>query len=118
MGTLPVEDRCVVTSGVYERFACIDGCRYHHIVDPRTGYPAKSGLASVTLVGKNGTALDALATAALILGMERSLPLLTKEGMDAVLVTDRGQVFITRGLKNEFSLLNKTNIVGAEASVA
>ena len=118
MGTLPVEDRCVVTSGVYERFAYIDGCRYHHIVDPRTGYPAKSGLASVTLVGKNGTALDALATAALILGMERSLPLLTKEGMDAVLVTDRGQVFITRGLKNEFSLLNKTNIVGAEASVA
>ena len=109
MGTLMLEDRILVTSGVYERFAYMGGRRYHHVVDPRTGYPSQSGLVSVSLVGENGTALDALATAALILGPEQSAPLLQEQGMDAVFVTDRGQVLVTRGLKNEFHLLNKTN---------
>ena len=119
MGTLMLEDRLAVTSGVYERFACLGGHRYHHIVDPRTGYPSKSGFMSVTLVGENGAALDALATAALILGPERSMPLLTEQGMDAIFVTDQGQVLITRGLKNEFRLTNKTNTMSdGQVSVA
>lgn len=118
MGTLMLEDRCAVTSGVYERFAAIDGRRYHHIVDPRTGFPAQSGVVSVTLVGDDGAALDALATAALILGPEQSVPLLTAQHMDAVFVTDQGQVLITRGLKNEFHLLNKTTARDAQARVA
>ena len=119
MGTLMVEDRCVVTSGVYERFTFVDGHRYHHIVDPRTGYPAKSCLVSVTLVGENGTALDALATAALILGPEKAMPLLTAQAMDAIFVTDKGQVLLSRGLKNEFRLLNKQNNArGAQVRVA
>ena len=118
MGTLMLEDRCVVTSGVYERFAWVDGRRYHHIVDPHTGYPAHSGLVSVSLVGESGTALDALATAALILGPERSMPLLTSQGMDAVFVTDRGQVLVTRGLKKEFHLLDQNNTSTDDMSVA
>ena len=118
MGTLMLEDRCVVTSGVYERFACVDGRRYHHIVDPRTGYPAHSGLVSVSLVGESGTALDALATAALILGPERSAPLLTSQGMDAVFVTEQGQVLVTKGLKNQFRLLNQKNTTADARSVA
>ena len=118
MGTLMLEDRVAVTSGVYERFVCLDGHRYHHIADPRTGFPAKGGLVSVTLVGERGAALDALATAALILGPEKAVPLLDREAIDAVFVTDQGQVLVTRGLKNEFRLLNKTNTAGAEASVA
>lgn len=119
MGTLMVEDRCVITSGVYERFAYVDGHRYHHIADPRTGYPARSGLVSVTLVGEEGAALDALATAALVLGPEKAMPLLTEQAMDAIFVTDQGQVFLTKGLKNEFHLLNKqTNARGAQVRVA
>ena len=119
MGTLMLEDRLAVTSGVYERFARLGGHRYHHIVDPRTGYPSKSGLMSVTLVGENGAALDALATAALILGPEKSMPLLAEQGMDAIFVTDQGQVLITRGLKNEFRLTNKTNTMSdGQVSVA
>ena len=65
-----------------------------------------------------GAALDALATAALILGPEKSAPLLVDQGMDAIFVTDRGQVLITRGLKNQFRLLNKTNTADADLSVA
>ena len=118
MGTLMLEDRVAVTSGVYERFAYLNGHRYHHIADPRTGFPSNSGLVSVTLVGERGTALDALATAALILGPERSASLLRAEGADAVFVTDQGQVLITRGLKNEFRLLNKANTGDARMSVA
>ena len=114
MGALMLEDRIAVTSGVYERFAWVDGHRYHHITDPRTGCPAKSGLMSVTLVGEQGAALDALATAALILGPEQSVPLLNAQCMDAIFVTDRGQVLVTRGLKNEFRL----NTTGARLSVA
>ena len=114
MGALMLEDRVAVTSGVYERFAWVDGHRYHHITDPRTGCPAKSGLMSVTLVGEQGAALDALATAALILGPEQSVPLLNAQCMDAIFVTDRGQVLVTRGLKNEFRL----NTTGARLSVA
>ena len=114
MGTLTLEDRVAVTSGVYERFAWVDGHRYHHIADPRTGCPAKSGLVSVTLVGEQGATLDALATAALILGPEKTVPLLTRENMDAVFVTDRGRVLVTRGLKNLFRL----NTAGAHLSVA
>ena len=118
MGTLMLEDRIAVTSGVYERFAYMDGYRYHHVVDPRTGYPSKSGLVSVTLVGENGGALDAFATAALILGMEKSAPMLAEQGMDAVFVTEQGQVFVTRGLKRQFHLHNTTNTAGAQMSVA
>lgn len=118
MGTLSLEDRIAVTSGVYERFACLDGRRYHHIVDPRTGYPARSGLVSVTLVGERGMALDAMATAALILGPEQSMPLLGAEDMDAIFVTDQGHVLVTRGLKNEFHLLHKTNTGSARMGVA
>ena len=118
MGTLMLEDRIAVTSGVYERFAYMDGYRYHHVVDPRTGYPSKSGLVSVTLVGENGGALDAFTTAALILGMEKSAPMLAEQGMDAVFVTEQGQVFVTRGLKRQFHLYNTTNTAGAQMSVA
>jgi thiamine biosynthesis lipoprotein len=119
LGTLMLEDSCVVTSGVYERFVCIEGRRYHHIVDPRTGFPAQSGLGSVSLVGQDGTALDAMATAALIMGPEQSVPLLAALDMEAVFVTTHGQIFVTRGLKNAFRLWNKPNTnTGAQQSVA
>lgn len=119
LGTLMLDDSCVVTSGVYERFVCIEGRRYHHIVDPRTGFPAQRGLVSVSLVGQDGTALDAMATAALILGPEQSVPLLAALDMEAVFVTTHGQIFVTRGLKNAFRLWNKPNAnTGAQQSVA
>ena len=109
MGTLTLKDRIAVTSGVYERCALVEGRQCHHIVDPCTGFPARSGLVSVTVVGERGAAQDALATAALILGIDQSAPLLQQQGMEAVFVTDRGQVLVTRGLKNDFTLLNQKN---------
>lgn len=67
----------VVTSGVYERFFTgEDGTLYHHILNPDTGYPALSGLLSVTIIGSESAVCDGLSTACFVLGVERGLALL------------------------------------------
>ena len=102
MGTLLLDNRCAVTSGSYERFVRIDGRTFHHIIDPRTGYPSDSGLVSVTLVGRNATVLDALATASFILGPFHALPLLKRYGIEAIFIKADGKVLKTEGLSNTF----------------
>lgn len=67
-GTLRMECFALVTSGDYERFRDVDGVRYSHIVDPRTGKTASAGVAGVTVVGSDATLADALATGLLVLG--------------------------------------------------
>lgn len=70
MGRLRISDLALVTSGSYEKYLIRDGVRYHHIIDPRTGFPAQSGLFGVTLIGQSAMVLDALSTAVFIQGME------------------------------------------------
>ncbi|MBN2426988.1 MAG: FAD:protein FMN transferase [Deltaproteobacteria bacterium] len=72
-----LKDVAVVTSGDYERFFEKDGVRYHHLFDPRTGYPSQASR-SVTVLAENATLADALATAAFVLGPEKGLDLLKK----------------------------------------
>lgn len=105
MGRVSLSDKCAVTSGDYERFYEVDGTRYHHIVDPRTGYPSRSGLRSVTLIGECALALDALSTAVFVLGAEAGLPLMREAGIEAVFVTDQLDVFCSEGLRGNFELL-------------
>ena len=105
MGRVLISDSCAVTSGDYERFYEVEGTRYHHIVDPRTGYPSRSGLRSVTLIGTSALALDALSTAVFVLGAEKGLPLIQQAGVEAVFVTDTLDVFCTEGLRGNFELL-------------
>ena len=105
MGRITITDACVVTSGDYERYYEVDGVRYHHILDPKTGYPARAGLRSVTLIGQSALELDALSTVVFVRGAEEGLPLLRQAGVDAVLVTDKLDVFCTEGLKKSFELL-------------
>jgi thiamine biosynthesis lipoprotein len=70
-GVLRVREKSIVTAGVYERYFIQDGRRYHHILDPFTGYPADTGLLSVTIVSDNSARGDALSTACLLLGAEK-----------------------------------------------
>lgn len=106
MGKVLVSDRALVTSGSYERFFDLDGVRYHHIIDPRTGFPAQSGLLGVTLIGSSAMELDALSTAVFVLGMERGLPLLEQRDIQAVFITQSYDVLTTPALKDYFSLVN------------
>lgn len=104
LGTLSIFDGFISTSGSYEKFFTEDGVTYHHILDPDTGYPAESGLVSVTVKGSSGALSDALSTACFVLGLEESLPLIEKFDAEAVFVTEKNEIFITAGLKEGFTL--------------
>ncbi len=92
------------TSGGYERYFESDGVTYHHIIDPSTGYPAQSGLLSVTTVAADPALADAWSTALFVLGPDRALELWrsgegTVAGMELILVTQDQQVYVTQGLE-------------------
>ncbi|MDR0197056.1 MAG: FAD:protein FMN transferase [Oscillospiraceae bacterium] len=91
---LPREDGCtaIMTSGTYQRFFERDGKRYHHILDPKTGYPASSGIVSATVMMTRGSGAeaDALATAIIVEGEE-----FARERVEqAVLITDDGEIIM------------------------
>lgn len=109
VGTVGLENAFAVTSGGYERFFEENGVTYHHIIDPATGYPARSGLVSVTVVADcltegNGAMCDALSTALFVLGEEKALEL-WRSGVydfDLVLVTEDDRVVVTDGIAEGF----------------
>jgi len=89
----------VVTSGNYEKFAMIEGKRYSHIINPKTGYPA-SGLASVTILGDSAEKANGFSTAIMVLGLEKGMKLLSRfPDLQGILVTDEGDVMTTPNLR-------------------
>ncbi len=99
---LAVSDGAVVTSGDYESFFEIDGVRYSHILDPRTGYPVRQ-LRSVTILCPDAELADALATAVSVLGKERGLGLVNRlEGVEALVVDARGEIHVSEHLQSHY----------------
>lgn len=108
LGSLTMKQNGVIsTSGDYERYFMDGDKRYHHILDPKSGYPAESGLSSVTIVCEEGIVSDGLSTACFVLGYENSLPLLEQYDAEAIFVTTENQVIVTEGLRSAFSLTNE-----------
>jgi thiamine biosynthesis lipoprotein len=94
--TLKVTDTAVATSGDYQQFVMIEGRRYGHIMDRRTGTSA-AGLASVTIIADNATDADALATSVSVMGAEKGLALVEKRaGTEAILITSGPKYEVTR----------------------
>ncbi len=105
LGIIDVDGNVMVsTSGDYEKYFEVDGKRYHHIFDPRTGYPADNGLISVTIVSDNGMLSDVMSTACFVMGLEDGMEYANKKGVEAIFVTDQKEVYITKGLKKTFRL--------------
>ncbi len=98
---LEITDKAVVTSGNYEKFVEIDGKKYSHIIDPRSGMPV-SGLKSVTIFSGNAELADALATAVFVLGKEVGLDLINQlKGIECLLITEAGELFSSANLNLE-----------------
>lgn len=112
LGTLAVREGFVSTSGSYEKTFSQGGKTYHHLLDPRTGYPAESGLVSVTVWSGEGVLSDALSTACFVMGLENALPLLEKFEAQAVFVTEDDIVLVTEGLRESFALENENYRLG------
>jgi len=97
---LNLEDTSVVTSGNYERYFLKDGVRYHHIINPETGYPAKNGIISSTVISHNSSYADALSTSFYILGVERSFDLVEKlKDIKIILLTEDNKAYVSEKLK-------------------
>lgn len=107
LGLLEITDRAIVTSGSYQRNFVEKDLFYHHILDPRTGYPADNELLSVTIVTKSGTYADALSTGLFVLGMEESLKIWKRtQDFEVIFVTKDQKVYITEGLDKSFKSLS------------
>lgn len=106
VGVLSVSDKAVVTSGSYERyFIGEDGKQYGHIIDPSTGYPAESGLMSAAVIAKEGKLCDALSTSLFVMGLDKAADYWRgNKNFDMILITEDGEIYITEGIKDSFSL--------------
>ncbi len=105
LAIVPLSDSTVVTSGDYQRFFTENGLRFHHIIDPSTGFPAE-GVISVTIVAASATVADVFSTAVFILGVDDGQKLIeTLDDIEAIIVDAQGQVWVSSGLEGQIQLL-------------
>ena len=105
IGVLEIAGKAVITSGGYERYFEKDGKTYHHIIDPATGYPADSGLKSVTIISSDGTLADGLSTSLFIMGIDKAKEYwrANSDKFDAILLTNDNKQYVTEGIYSDYS---------------
>ena len=113
LGVLDISDKCVITSGGYERYFDQGGVRYHHIIDPRTGFPADSGIISATIVSDDGTLADGLSTSLFIMGLEAAEKYwrANSDRFDFILEDKSGKLYVTEGAADLLTTDAKTEII-------
>ena len=116
IGVVDVSDKAVITSGGYERYFEQDGKIYHHIIDPATGYPAESGLKSVTIVSDDGTLADGLSTSLFIMGKDKACEFWKahSDEFDFVLLTDDDSMYISEGIADDYSSDYEYEVINAK----
>lgn len=97
-GSVNITNTSVATSGNYEKFAVIDGKRYSHTIDPKTGFPV-SGIKSVTIITQNAELADAMATPVMVMGRAAGLHLINQmNGIACIVVDDNDKLFFSNNI--------------------
>jgi thiamine biosynthesis lipoprotein len=102
MAVLELKDRAVSTSGDYERYFALEGKRYHHLLDPETGLPAR-GVWSASVIAGEAVLTDGFSTGIFVMGPDRGLALLESLGMEAVVVAEGGDAHTTSGIRDRIT---------------
>ena len=106
VAVMEIRDKSVVSSGVYERCFTKDGKLYHHLLDPKTGFPADSSLLEVTVVGDCSADCDVLSTALFVMGLDEGMKLIDGiDGYYAVFITKDYELFYSKGFLENIKVL-------------
>lgn len=107
LGTIKVNNKSVVTSGTYERFIEKDGIKYHHILDPKTGYPYDNNISGISIISEKSIDGDALSTSVFAMGVEEGLAFVESQpDVEAIFVTTDNNIYLSSGMKDIFNLTN------------
>ena len=105
VATAGIRDRSVVSSGIYERYFEKDGKLYHHILNPKSGYPYENGLTAVTILSDESVDGDGLSTVCFALGLEKGLELINSlSDTQAVFITEDGELHYSEHFEEEVPL--------------
>lgn len=108
-GTILEKDKTIVTSGIYERYLEVDGQTYHHILNPKTGYPYDNNIAGVSIIVDSSTRGDALSTSMFSIGVEAGLAYANShDDMNAIFVTRDKKVYVSDSVKETFKLTDES----------
>lgn len=109
VGSLTASNKSLVTSGIYERFLEVDGVKYHHLFDARTGYPFANEIAGISIISEKSVDGDGLSTAVFAMGLKGGMKYVNdRKDIEAVFVTKDNKVYISEGLKDNFKLKPET----------
>lgn len=100
--SVKISDKSIVTSGTYQRYFEQDGKIYHHILDPKTGYPCENNLNSVTIITDSSLTADALSTTCFLLGYDKASNLINQlDNVDAVFITDEDEIIYSENFQHK-----------------
>lgn len=101
--SIHADDESIVSSGDYERFFIYEGKVYHHILNPKTGFPADTNIKQITIVTPTSQTADGLSTSVLLLGVEKGIRLIESlDGVEAILISKDHYIYVTEGLRDKY----------------
>lgn len=109
--SIEAKDKSIVTSGGYERAFSYNGELYCHILNPKTGYPIKSDLKSITIVSDKSIDGDSLSTPLFIMGKNKAYEFMKKHNISGVMVTDKDEIIVTKNLLEGFKLFEDYKVL-------
>lgn len=114
LGIVPVSDRAIVTSGIYERLVRDGDDEYHHLMDPETGFPIDNNISGISIIADNAMDADALVNIAFSLGVEDGLNYINGlEDVEVIYITNEMEIYASEGINeqieirdNDFEMMN------------